>query len=1047
MSARRFLGAIVSAGTVVAMAAATLAATAVAVAPVARAADPVVVLTSDFENGTTQGWFGRGSAALAVSPDAPHAGAASLLTTGRTATWNGPGRDVLGLLAPGATYTVRAQVRLAAGAPDTAMHLTMQRTPSGGAQTFERVASATGTAAGWTEMLGEYSYQADSSELQLYLESDDASVSYYLDDVTITQTAPPPNGPPDEAGAVADFEGGTAQGWFPRISSETLTVTTADAHGGQRSLLTTNRTAAFAGPAFNVLGKMTKGKKYALSLWVKLAPGESPVDMRLSIERRLAGTPAFQTIAAGSGVTSGQWVQLSGTYVLGVDVDFLTVYVETASGTASFYLDDFALTFLPAKPIQADIPSLKDVLAGDFPIGAAASPADTVGEKAKLLAKHFSSITPGNAMKWDATEPSEGVFTFGDADTLASFAAANGIKLRGHTLVWHSQTPAWVFQHPDGTPLTATPADKALLLSRLETHIRAVAGRYADQIYAWDVANEVVDENQPDGLRRSPWYLITGLDYLRTAFRVAHEVAPKAKLFINDFNTEYPRKRVALFNLVRKLRGEGVPIDGVGHQLHINIERQRLDEIEKTFQLFATLGVEQQVTELDVSTNFDFVQSLPSFPPDVIAAQGYRYRDLFNLFRRYRNDLTAVTVWGSSDDGTWLKTFPFSRLDQPLLFDEDLQAKPAYWGIVDPSRLPQIARTLRAPQAQVRVDGELDPQWTLLPSTQVFSAGAMRGDFQARWDGRFLYVDVDVTDPSRDPADAIDLFVDQDNAKTSTYGPDDAHFRIRRDGRHSPGIAAATRPTAAGYRVEAAIPVRTAGAVDRLLGFDLRLTDVHSGRTASWNDNQQGQDTDTSRWGILRLALPVGRLDVSRGTPTIDGVADRAWAHAHQISTGVHVIGSAGATATAKLLWDAGHLYVLATVQDPTLDNSSPNAFEQDSVELFVDPDNSKNTGYNDDDGQYRVSFTNAQTISGNFSAGLIANNLASATRIVPGGYVVEASIAFNTVRPHPGSLVGFDLQVNDATAGTRTAATTWQDPTGLSFRDTSRWGVLHLAS
>jgi endo-1,4-beta-xylanase len=1039
MSGRKFLAAMLGVATAAAMAIPVLAA-----AP-AGATDPVVVLNSNFEDGTTQGWFSRGTAVLSVSPDSPHGGAGSLLSTGRTATWNGPARDVLGVLAPGATYTVRAQVRLAAGAADTALHLTMQHTPTGGTQTFERVANATANAAGWTEMIGEYSFQTDSSELQLYLESDDATVSYYLDDLTITQTAPPPNGPPDEAGVVSDFEGGTAQGWFPRISSEQLTVTTADAHSGQRSLLTTNRTATFAGPAINALGKMTKGKKYALSVWVKLAPGELPVDMRLSVERRTAGTPSFQTIGAGSGVSSGQWVQLAGTFTLAVDIDFLTVYVETSTGTASFYIDDFALTFLPAKPIQTDIPSLKDVFAADFPIGTAAAPSDTVGEKAKLIAKHFNSITPGNAMKWDATEPAEGDFRFTDADTLASFAAANNIKLRGHTLVWHSQTPDWVFQRPDGTPLTANPADKALLLRRLETHIRAVAGRYANQVYAWDVANEVVDETQPDGLRRSPWYNITGLDYLRVAFRVAHQVAPNAKLFINDFNTEYPAKRVALFNLVRKLRAEGVPIDGVGHQLHINIERQKLNEIEKTFQLFATLGIEQQVTELDVSTNFDFLQSLPSFSPDVIAAQGYRYRDLFNLFRRYSDDLTAVTIWGAADDGTWLKTFPFPRNDEPLVFDEDLQAKPAYWGIVDPRRLPQITRTLRAPQARVRVDAEQDPQWTLLPAAQVFSAGAMRGDFQTRWDGRTLYVDVAVTDPSRDPADHVDLFVDQNNDKTATYGIDDAHYQVRRDGRHTPGIAAATRPTATGFRVEAAIPIRAAGAVDRLLGFDLRLTDVHSGQTVSWNDNRQGQDTDTSRWGDIQLALPVGLAEVGRGTPVVDGTVDRAWAHASAVSTGVHVIGTSGATATAKLLWDAGHLYVLATVKDPTLDNTSPNAFEQDSVELFVDPDNSKNTGYNDDDGQYRVSYTNVQTIGGNFDAGAIAGNLTSATRLVPGGYVVEASIAFNTVTPRPGALVGFDIQVNDATAGARTSAVTWQDPTGNSFHDTSRWGVLRL--
>jgi endo-1,4-beta-xylanase len=573
-----------------------------------------------------------------------------------------------------------------------------------------------------------------------------------------------------------------------------------------------------------------------------------------------------------------------------------------------------------------------------------------------------------------------------------------------------------------------------------------VAGRYADQVYAWDVANEVVDENQPDGLRRSRWYEIAGLDYLRTAFRVARAVAPKAKLFINDYNTEYPRKRVALYRLVRQLRAEGVPIDGVGHQLHINVERQRIGEIERTFQLFATLGVDQQVTELDMSAYTDFVSSVPSFSPQVLALQGYRYRDLFDLFRRYRRVLSAVTVWGSADDGTWLKQFPFPRLDQPLLFDEELQAKPAYWGIVDPSRLPQVDRTLTVPAGRPRVDGRRDLEWDLLPGTDVQSPSRLAANFQLRWDRRFLYVDVEVTDPTRDSGDRVEVFVDQNHGQTPAYQPDDARYPVRRDGRHPTGFAADTRPTAAGYRVEAAIPLRPGGGTDRSIGFDLRLRDARSGQTASWNDNQQRQDTDTSRWGTLQLAGAVGRVDAARGTPVVDGVPDRVWAHARPIRTGVQVVGTGGATPTAKLLWDAGHLYVLATVADPVLDESSPNAFEQDSVEIFVDPDNSKNTGYNDDDGQYRVSAGNAQTINGNFGGFLVGDNLTSATKVVPGGYVVEAAITFDTIRPSAGTLVGFDLQVNDATGGTRTAAASWQDPTGLSYLNTSRWGVARLA-
>jgi endo-1,4-beta-xylanase len=1014
--------------------------------PTAHADDPVVVASYDFEDGTTQGWFGRGSATVAATTEVAHAGTHALRTTGRTASWNGPSVELAGKLLTGATYTISAQVRLVAGTAPGTLQLTMQRQPAaGGSTAFDFVTNGAVTDAAWVELRGSYTPPTESSQLQLYVETSDAAAAYDVDDVVVTQTAPPPGGPPDEADITADFEDGTAQSWTPRIGSETLTVTTADAHGGTHSLLTENRAAAFYGPARNLLGRVTKGKKYNFSVWVKLAPGQPVSDMRLSVERRTAGVQSFQTVASAAGVTPNAWVRLAGSYTLGVDVEFFTAYVETASGTASFYLDDFSRIFVRPKPIQTDIPSLKDVFANDFKLGGAVSPPDTLGVHAELTAKHFNSITPGNAMKWDATEPTEGVFRFGDADTIANFAAAQHIGLRGHTLVWHSQVPAWVFQHPDGTDLTSSPEDKALLLRRVENHIRGVAGRYAGHIYAWDVANEVIDESQPDGLRRSRFFEIAGLDYLRTAFRVAREVDPAAKLYINDFNTEYPSKREALFNLVRQLRSEGVPIDGIGSQLHMNIERQRLSEIEATFDKFATLGVEQQVTELDISAYNDFVQSLPAISEETLALQGYRYRDLFDMFRRHRGQVNSVTVWGIGDDGTWLKNFPFPRLDLPLLFDEELQAKPAYWGLVDPTRLPFVGRRLTVPNGRIDVDTQRDAEWDLLPGTDVNSPTALAANFQARWDGRWLYVTADVTDPTRNFNDAVEIFVDQNNSKTPAYEPDDAKYRVLRSGLHGANFRAEAEQTARGYRVEAAIFLRDAGALDRSIGFDIRVHDARDGTTASWNDNVNGQDADTSRWGTLTQAKAVGVVEARRGTPVLDGVAEALWNRAPTIATDVPVIGTSGARATAKVLWDSGHLYVLATVTDPVLDESSANTFEQDSVEMFVGPGNFKSTGYRDQDGQYRVSFSNRQTISGNFSGFAIADNLRSATRLIPGGYVVEASIELDTVHPEPGTLVGFDLQVNDATAGARTSARTWNDPTGLSFRDTSRWGVAKL--
>jgi endo-1,4-beta-xylanase len=1000
---------------------------AVAAPSAPASAASVVVLTSDFDDGTTQGWFARGPSAVAASTEAARGGGHSLASTQRVDTWQGPGRDMRGVLVKGATYVVEAYVRLAPGQAATPIHMTVQRTPEGGSTVFERVASTSVGDADWVLLRGEYGYAADGTELQLYLESASATVSFFVDDVTVTETAPAPGGPPDEAGVTADFEAGTRQGWAPRIGSEQLTVTDADAHTGTRSLLTTNRQQVFSGPARNVLGRLGKGKTYTFSLWLKLAPGEAPAQLRFSIERRSQGTPSFETVVGNQTVTDGAWVRFTNQYTLAHDVDFLAVYAESASGTPSFYLDDFEMVWLRPLPIQTDIPRVKDVL--DFPIGTALDRTETVGLQSDLLRRHFDSVTPGNALKWDSTEPTEGQFAWTEPDAQVGFGVQNGLRVRGHTLVWHNQTPAWVFQRPDGTPLTASPEDRALLLSRLENHIRAVVGRYRDQISSWDVVNEVVDEFQPDGLRRSRWYEVTGLDYIRTAFRVAHEVAPEATLFLNDFNTELPRKREAAFRLVSQLRAEGVPVQGVGHQVHINVVRP-VSDVERTIQRFAELGVVQEVTELDISVYTNFTESFSAVPAEVLVAQGYQYRDLFDVFRRQRAHLNAVTIWGVSDANTWLKTFPFPRLDQPLLFDELLQAKPAYWGVVDPSRLPNLTRTALAPAGQPTVDGKRELEWDLLPERTFASASGLAAGFQLRQAAHCLFVLVEVDDTTSAKADTVELFVGGSG------------YRIERGGRHSPGITAKTAKTARGYRVEAALPLPAQAP----FGFDIRVRDTaRPGESLSWNDQRHEQNVDTSRRGSVSPVDAVARVDAPRGTPVIDAVADPVWTRARGISTGVQVLGTGGATATAKVLWDAGHVYVFVTVTDPVLDEGSANAHEQDSVEIFVDPENNKSVGYNDDDGQYRISFSNRQTVGGNFDAFAIGDNLVSATRTVPGGYIVEAAIALDTVEPADGVLLGFDLQVNDATAAARTAVRTWHDPTGLSFLNTSRWGVVRL--
>ncbi|NLT53426.1 MAG: endo-1,4-beta-xylanase, partial [Actinomycetales bacterium] len=377
------------------------------------------------------------------------------------------------------------------------------------------------------------------------------------------------------------------------------------------------------------------------------------------------------------------WTELRGTYTLGHDVSFLTAYVETSSALDDFYIDDFAVSYVPTLPIQTDIPSLKDVFAADWVTGSAVGLGQIEEPNhAALLTKHFNSVTTGNYMKWDATEPTEDTFTYRDADAVVDFAQANDMKVYGHTLVWHQQTPAWVFQDASGATMSATAENKTLLLSRLENHIRNVAGHYKGKVYAWDVVNEVIDEGQSDGLRRSTWYTVAGLDYIRTAFRVAREVDPGAQLCINDYSTTGATKRQKLYDLVSQLKGEGVPIDCVGHQMHSNIDWPSEADTDATLTLFAGLGVVQKVTELDVSVYNNNSTVYTTVPADVLASQDARYAALFRAFLKHSEDIDTVTFWGLADDDSWLHTFPINRLDLPLLFDQQLQAKSAFHSVV-----------------------------------------------------------------------------------------------------------------------------------------------------------------------------------------------------------------------------------------------------------------------------------------------------------------------------------------------------------------------------
>ncbi|PZD94480.1 1,4-beta-xylanase [Paenibacillus sambharensis] len=333
-----------------------------------------------------------------------------------------------------------------------------------------------------------------------------------------------------------------------------------------------------------------------------------------------------------------------------------------------------------ADKAVTNVPSLGARYRDYFDIGAAVN-LKTIESQQGVLSRHYNSITAENDMKFERLQPEEGRYTFEAADRIAAFADEHSMKLRGHTLVWHNQTPQWVFEGRDGQP-----ADRELLLSRMKSHIDTVVGRYKGRAYAWDVVNEVIEDKSDIWLRSSPWLDIAGEDFIAEAFRYAHEADPAAILFYNDYNESDPVKRDKIIRLLRSLKEKDVPVHGMGMQGHWNLNGPGLDEIRAAIEGYASLGLQVQITELDISV-FDFEDrrtDLVRPTAEMEEKQAERYDAVFRMLREYRDVITAVTFWGAADDYTWLDDFPVrGRKNWPFVFDEKHEPKPSFQRITD----------------------------------------------------------------------------------------------------------------------------------------------------------------------------------------------------------------------------------------------------------------------------------------------------------------------------------------------------------------------------
>jgi endo-1,4-beta-xylanase len=346
----------------------------------------------------------------------------------------------------------------------------------------------------------------------------------------------------------------------------------------------------------------------------------------------------------------------------------------------------------------AEPPALKDVFADDFRIGAALSTAQVIGQEPQALqlaARQFNAITPENLLKWAEVHPHADKYNFEPVDKFVAFGEQYRMFIVGHTLVWHNQTPSWVFTDDSGQPLS-----RDALLMRMKDHIQSVVGRYKGRINGWDVVNEAFEDNGQ--LRDTPWKRIIGEDYLEKAFQFAHEADPKAELYYNDYNEWHPAKRHAVSSWVRSLKSKGVHIDGLGLQGHWGMDYPSLPEVEAMFDDYGQLGVKLMITELDVNMlpmpannlgadvgrRFAEQKKLNPYaaglPAEVNTALARRYSSIFRTFLKHRDQLDRVTFWGVHDGQSWLNNWPIrGRTAYPLLFDRQLQPKLAFKAVTE----------------------------------------------------------------------------------------------------------------------------------------------------------------------------------------------------------------------------------------------------------------------------------------------------------------------------------------------------------------------------
>lgn len=470
-------------------------------------------------------------------------------------------------------------------------------------------------------------------------------------------------------------------------------IVTDKTSAGSGAMFVSGRTSLWNGATVDLSATMKVNDTYIIRAQAMYETGPDTVQIDCKLEKNNEQYLNFASAIA----KRGEWVPITGSINIPEDTLNAEVYFETAFAGGElidFYVDEVEIVKENADVDRGELPILKDIYMDNFSMGVAATLAELSVARKELIVEQFNSMTAGNELKPDSVldyavcisdskYDDNPAVRFDRVKLILDYAQENGIKFRGHTLVWHTQTPRWFFAEGYSQDANAPLVSKELMLKRLENYIKQVLEytqtNYPGLIYAWDVVNEAVNPSDgEEGFLRSKdslWYKVIGPEFIEKAFEYARKYADEdVKLFYNDYNTEESGRVQGITRLAATLKAKGL-IDGIGLQMHLSDGSPSLVDVETSIRKYGELGLEIQITELDMG--------LKENTEEAYMKQARRYKRLFVMLKNLDDtgaaDITNVTFWGLSDDISWLNK-PDAP-SYPLLFDKYLLQKPAFWAV------------------------------------------------------------------------------------------------------------------------------------------------------------------------------------------------------------------------------------------------------------------------------------------------------------------------------------------------------------------------------